>query len=278
MLAGVWVLVCLPLLDALNLFGWAGMIPVPRFFEFNSLPNTLDGRLIAFSTYFRAFMFCIGVSLLFAKERGRRRSRLDWTRRWGIFSCYVVLLLFVTQTLDFAAEVLAGVASAFISIALKYQPESTALLIRTTYAYMRYGPAPDYRAFGIQIVAAAIAMLLGCVPLFNAIRSFGSRGFALLLLSPLVVFALVQIVQGARYSAGTVDFFSAEPFFCTVYFMPACFLQCFADPDLFPFREPLFISVIAEAAKWCIVLAIAVWLSIAQIAAWRTKGKSAERQ
>src|SRR5258708_39251522 len=84
-------------------------------------------------------VFCIGVVLLFSKERGRRGDRLDWTRRWGVLCSYVVLLLSAAQVLFIAALVLAGVTALFLSMPLKYQPPVTPLFVQLSTAYPRYG-------------------------------------------------------------------------------------------------------------------------------------------
>ena len=105
---------------------------------------------------------------------------------------------------------------------------------------------------------SAIAVLLGCFPLFNALRSCGSKLFATVLLAPLIAFSLIQIVQGSRDAAGSVNFSSLDIFFCSVYFRPEAVLENFAGPSFFLyFSQPPLIASIAEAVKWCLVLAIA---------------------
>src|SRR5687767_2120990 len=109
MLAGAWILVLLPLMNALSAFGWASSVPVPPVFDFRG-PLTLDNTFLYHMLLYESLVFCIGVVLLFSKERGRRRSKLDWTRRWGVICSYVVLLLSAVQVLLIAALVLAGIA------------------------------------------------------------------------------------------------------------------------------------------------------------------------
>jgi hypothetical protein len=269
MLAGVWILVFLPLMDTLRTSGWVSSVPVPHVFDFCDQANTLDERLMSYHGFFPALMFCMGMVLLFSNEQGRRRGRLDWTSRWGVICCYVVLLLYFTQLLFIAALVLAGIGNLFMAIALKYQPDSINLLVRISSAYLRYGPSPNMRASGVQIIFSAVTVLLGCFPLFNALRSCGSKLFATVLLAPLIVFSLIQMVQGARYFAGNLNFFSANVFFCSVYFWPEVVFRNFADQS--DFLQPPMVATVAEATKWCIVLGIAVWLSIAQAIAWQRR-------
>jgi hypothetical protein len=86
MLAGVWLLVLLPLMDALQAFDVASKVPVPAIFEIHGAVRTLDETLVCFPGVYQPLIFCIGVVLLFSKERGRRSNRLDWTRRRKLFS------------------------------------------------------------------------------------------------------------------------------------------------------------------------------------------------
>ena len=61
-------------------------------------------------------------------------------------------------------------------------------------------------------------------------------------------------------------------FFCSVYFWPEVVLRNFADPSFF--YEPPLVASLAETAKWCLVLGIAVWLSIAQVlATWKGRAR-----
>ena len=93
MLAGMWVLIFLPLMDVLNAYRWDASVPVPAVLEYGDSVRTLNDTLLSWPGVYQPLVFCIGVVLLFSKERGRRRSRMDWTRRWGVICSYVVLLL-----------------------------------------------------------------------------------------------------------------------------------------------------------------------------------------
>src|SRR3954453_7318377 len=77
-LAGAWVLVFLPLMDALDMFEWASHVPVPVLFDYRGVVHTLDDTFASFPGVYAPLAFCVGVVLLFSKERGRRHSRLDW--------------------------------------------------------------------------------------------------------------------------------------------------------------------------------------------------------
>src|SRR5687768_7166083 len=128
-LAGAWVLVLLPLMDVLTASGWASSAPVPTVFDFRGTVRTLDDTLLCGTGVYQPLVFCIGVVLLFSKERGRRGGKLDWTRRWGVVCSYVVLLLCAVPVLFIGALVLAGIAALFQSMPAKYQPGVTQLFV-----------------------------------------------------------------------------------------------------------------------------------------------------
>src|SRR5688500_4710590 len=66
MLAGAWILVLTPLLDALIAFKWASSVPVPTVFDFRGTVRTLDDTLLCFGGVYEPLVFCIGVVLLFS--------------------------------------------------------------------------------------------------------------------------------------------------------------------------------------------------------------------
>jgi hypothetical protein len=272
MLAGAWVLVLLPLMDALNAFGWASSVPAPNVFGYGAV-RTLDDTFLSDPSMYSPgvyplLVFCIGVVLLFSKERGRRGGRLDWTRRWGVLCSYVVLLLGAAQVLFLCALVSVGVAAMFQSMPLKYQPPVTRLFVEVSTAYLRYGPHPTNIAGIVLVVFSSVAILLACIGLFDALRSSGSTWVAAILLAPLALFSLIHLAQVGRYCLGFSMPISADLLNFELYFRPQV-LQGIAGVPFKPRASGSEIFV--EAAKWCIVLGIAVWLSIAQLAAWRRR-------
>src|SRR5436189_2667498 len=48
MLAGTWILVLLPLMDALHRFGWASSVRVPNVFGFPGTVRTLDETFLCY--------------------------------------------------------------------------------------------------------------------------------------------------------------------------------------------------------------------------------------
>ena len=216
--------------------------------------------------------FCVGAALLFSAERGRRRDRLDWTHRWGVLFTCVVLLLSATQVLFLAAMVLTGIAASFQTLPLKYQPEVTPLFIRLSTTYMRYGPHPLSAAGVVQVASASIVILLACIPLFDALRSSGPKRLAAALLAPLAMFTLLHLAQAAWYGFGVSP--TADLFAYGVYFRPEILVSRIPGQPAFLIVPASTGAVLAEGVKWCVVLAIAAWLTTAQLATWRRRNKS----
>ena len=271
-LAGIWILALLPLMGVLDAFKWSSRIPVPRVLDLPDGYRTLDDTLLSERGVYEPLAFCVGVVLLFSKERGRRRDRLDWTRRWGALCCYVSLLLSATQVLFIAALVLTGIAASFQSMPSKYQPEATPLFVQLSTTYMRYGPHPMSAAGVVQVASSSIAILLACLALFDALRSSGRKRLAAALLAPLAVFSLMHLAQAAWFSLGISG---GTEFFCYgVYFWPEAFVSRIADRPTFVLVSGSLVDFVVELAKWCTVLGIALWLSVVQVGTLRRRKKA----
>src|SRR5205809_4798511 len=67
MLAGVWVLVLLPLMQLLTWFDWTASLPIPNVFGFPGALS-LDQTFLANMSVYEELVFCIGIVLLFSKE------------------------------------------------------------------------------------------------------------------------------------------------------------------------------------------------------------------
>jgi hypothetical protein len=267
MLAGAWVLVLMPL----SMFGWLSYVPVPAVFDFRGAVRTLDETLAADFFVHQPLLFCIGVVLLFSKERGWRRHRLDWTRRWGVLCTYVVLLLSAALLLQLAALVLAGIAAVFQSMPLKYQPSATGFFVELSTGYLSYGASPKDATIVVLFAFSSIVILLACVPLYEALSGSGSKRLAVILLTPLGIFSLMNLAQVCRYFSFHLRLTSTGFGYLGLYFRPELFFWYWNGLSTFT-----FVSAAVEAIKWCIVLAIAVWLSIAQLAAWMRRRKTSE--
>jgi hypothetical protein len=269
-LAGAWILVCLPLMDALRAFDWASSVPAPTVVGARDPLRTLDDTFVFWPGVYQPLIFCIGVVLLFSKERGRRRNPLDWTRRWGVLCSYVTLLLSAAPVLYFGSLVLVGISALFLSMPPKYQPGVTDWFARASVSYLRYGPKPKDVAYLVLIAVSSVTLLLACAPLFTALRSTGSKRLPAILLPPLALFALIQFAQAARYALGFSTMTSADFLNYGVYFRPELALTPLVDPSgLTKMGAPELVAFFVEIIKWCIVLAVAIWLTFARFATWR---------
>jgi len=271
MLAGAWLLVLLPLMDALP-SAWTASVPVPSIFGAVGI-HTLDETLLYGTGVYLPLIFCMGVVLLFAKERGRRRGPLDWTRRWGVLCSYVVLLLAAAPTLFISALVLIGISALFLSMPLQYQPGVTKLFVVLSTDYVYYGPQPKAIALVVLVVFTSITILLACIALFDALRSTGLKHIWVML-TPLALFSLYYLARAGLYCFGASSVTQSELIRYEEFFSPRVLVA-----GMVGIRAGLKgpgsvhgVDVLAEALKWCLILTIAVWLSIAQLAAWRKGG------
>jgi hypothetical protein len=271
LLAGVWVLTLLPLMNLLLALGWAAEIPVPDLIDSHHTQYTLDQTFLGGFGVFPLLVFCIGAVLLFSKERGRRNHRMDWTRRWGIGCSYITLLLGAVSIAFITALVMTGIGACFISMEAvsmraRTQPAVTQFLIDVSYAYLRYGPAPGNITFLVQVACSSVVILLGCVPLYEALRSAGNKALAWCLITPLMLFALMHLLQVASYSVGSP---ATDVFYHEVYFCPEFLFAMFpASPANWMMRQSSPLEVFVECTKWFVVLTIAMWLTVAQVIAW----------
>lgn len=268
MLAGAWVLVFVPLMTALDTFGWAARIHVPTFFDVQGAQSLDQSYIIVFQSY-ACFTFCIGGVLLFAKERNRQRNRLDWTRRWGIITSYLVFLLGV-PIFGFVTDLVAmGIAALFMSMRFVDQPALTGVLAHLSSGYIYYAPFPG-PLLSLSVVGfSSSAVLLACAPLYNALRSSGPKLVAAVLLAVLALGSVVQLWHVIEYIANPAAPSSSR--FGYFYFSPDILMSGFTYHGSNPFLRARAASVLSgefvmEAAKWFAILTIAAWLTIAQIA------------
>jgi hypothetical protein len=274
-LAGAWVLVLMPLMDVLNAFRWADRMPAWTVWDRGgtTLNLTFLGGVVP--QVYQSLAFCIGVVLLFSKEDGRRKGNLDWTRRWGVLCSYVVFLLSAAGILFLCALVSLGVAAVFQTIPPKYAPPVTSFLVNVSTGYFHYGPIPGKMSGDVQVAFSSVAMMLACIPLFDALRSSASKRGAAILLAPLALFSAMHLAQaliGLSLSVGSSGHY--ELYFCPQALARQIAELCGSAGRLEVWYAPDSVGVVmVEAAKWSTMFGIAVWLSIAQVAAWR-KGKA----
>ena len=266
MLAGVWVLVLVPLMAALEHHGWTRSVPVPTFFRIQG-DQSLDGSYV--KTLYAYLTFFIGVVLLFSKERDRQRAGLDWTRRWGVISSYLVALLGSINFAIIAALVIVGIAAMGLGMPRGYEPAVTPLLVKIGTGYLWYGPHPGLLSDASLAGFSAIVVLLACVPLFNALRSSGPKQLAAIVLVPLALASVIQVVYAGLHVAALIGVNTDSIYGHAFYFNARLLGQGFEKASgLARGRE-----FTGEAIKWLAILAIALWLTIAQIAAIRRCGQ-----
>ena len=275
MLAGVWILVLLPLMDAVRALEWENRVRVPSVFGYPGTVETLDQTFLSNMSVYQPLVFCIGVVLLFSKERGRRRGRLDWTRRWGVLCSYVILLLSAAPVLFITALVMCGISALFLSMPPKYQPGFTQWFIDISAAYLRYGPYPKDVSLVVLVAFSSVVILLACVPLFDALRSTGQKRLGAVLLAPLAVFSLLYLALAVRHYASYSRSTATDFVRYGAYFRPELVLRHLAElSDVQSMPGPMLVQFFVEVVKWCTTLAIAVWLSVATFASKRQGKKS----
>ena len=272
MLAGVWILAIMPFMDVLRHFDWISSVPVPSFFHHT--PLTLDQTFLGEMRVDQPLLFCMGVVLLFAKERGRHPRRLEWTRRWGIICSYVTLLLSAAQVLVVPMMVWTGIAALFLSMPLKYQPGATRFFVELGPAYLRHvWPKPI--SYVVIVAFSSVAILFACVPLFDALRSSGGKRLAAILVAPLALFSLAHLGQVGLYCIGSSKVTLEGVAKYGVYFRPTLLVGGIADPQgSLGLSGWEFVAVVVEVAKWGTIFAIAVWLTIARFAPRRQPRKA----
>ena len=221
MLAGAWVLVLLPLADVLQASGWDSVIPTWTPFDFRGTVRTLGDTLLFTASVYAPVLFCIGVVMLFSRERGRRAARLDWTRRWGVICSYVTFLLAAAPVLFISALVMVGIGALFLSMPFRYQPRLTKTVVDVSAAYLRYGPQPNNLAGLVQVAFSSVAVLLACVPLYDALRSSGPRRPAAALVGVLALFSLWQLAEIGGCLVGIPGPSQREVERYDIYFFPA---------------------------------------------------------
>ena len=272
-LAGVWILALLPILDVMQSFGWTSSIPVPSAFGY--AVRTLDETLFCQMRVDQLLLFCIGVVLLFSKERGPHPRRLEWTRRWGILCTYVTLLLFAAEVLFVAALVLVGISAMFLTIPLKYQPGVTRFFVEVSTAYLRHGPSPKPIAGAVLVASSSVAIFLACVPLFNALRSSAPTRVAAILVTPLAVFSLIHLGQAGLACMNPSRAIPASVARHQLYFLPYTFVTGIAALHAHQnLSGSELITLMVELAKWCAIFAIAIWLTLARFAPRRQERRT----
>jgi hypothetical protein len=266
MLAGVWLLVLVPLVAVLQATEWDQSLPMPTYIQPQGAQALNDSFL---EMVYACVVFSMGVVLLFSHERDRPPSRLDWTQRWGVVVSYGVLLLGAIDYAAVTALVTVGVGALCQSLPLHYQPAATDWIVTISTGYLRYGPFPGQLSYASLAACSAIAVLLGCVPLYNALRSCEKKkAAAVIVLAPLAISAVAQIGFAIEYLFLDYSFFARHFMNNRLFFF---YPRATVGSSSSLYNPVLTSDVVMEVIKWLACLVIAVWLSIAQIRSTRSK-------
>jgi hypothetical protein len=219
-------------------------------------------------------LWCLGFVLLFAWEQGRRRNRLDFTRRWGVLGSYVVLAIMLVDVMLIWALVATGIAALLQSLPPENQPWGTTWFAEFGYRWLRYGPYPTDAAVTAVCCASALTGLLACRSIAIAMTATGTAGrrVGYIVIAPLMVVCVASLLGAASSAMGG--------------FQPSLSLLVdLVDPRPLLFRPDLVVDVLegnplrvgnvfqgrvfgmVHVTVLPALLVAAVWLSTAQIRA-----------
>jgi hypothetical protein len=266
MVAGAWVMVFIPLIAVLHHFGFDDDIRVP----FTAYVGDLPLRDSFVTMVYAELVFCIGLPLLFAKERGRRPHWLDRTKRWGAFVTFLVLVLTFANLALVTSLVIVGIGALLISLPFANQPAVTPLFTEFGPILVLYGPNSSDEAYVVFSALSALGILLACVPVSQALRRSGARVLAWVMVVPLTLTALLHLAVCVLW---VVDFANAQGYDPPGFFFQPGYLTSRLSElsSGVEGRYRLLLNVVQEYLKWLPFLGIALWLTIAQVRAWRKR-------
>ena len=270
MVAGAWVMVFIPLLAVLQWLRLDQVIRIPM--------TAYVGDLVlqdSFVTHFYTeLVFCTGVVLFFAKERGRRPHWLDRTKRWGVLFSYLVLLLSFANFAVLIGLVSIGISALFMTLPIGNQPGITPALTSFGSVLTYYGPYGTEESYVALSAISALVVLLACAPMYQALGRSGAKVMTWMLVVPLAFTALVHLGHCVLWFLEFALARANEP--PAFFFQPGYLMSGLAELSSgVNGRYRLLLDVVQELLKWVPFLGIALWLTIAQMRAWRT-GPTAE--
>ena len=276
--AGLWVIVLMPLLPLANELGLVEKIKTPALYGVEATQRLDESFLFDFFSNRDLLFFCVGFVLLFAKERGRRTTRLDWTRRWGVLGCYAVALMGVSMFATIWGLVLIGISALHLTLPIEAVPPQADAMAWMGDRLARYSPQLSDFGWVVLPTASTLVALLACGPLYDALRSsLPSRRPRLMAMSMLLPLALIAggtvlwlLIQMAIHRAD-VDRYQMPPFYFLGSESTARLLLGNFD-GAFQMRYPLR-SGWVDGLKYLTFVVIATWLTIAQFRTWRRGGR-----
>lgn len=170
--AGLGVLLLLlPVLAWLDRSGYTRRIPVWSPLNSDASPCTLADTFLMQNFVYPPLLLCIGLLLLLTPERGRRVTRVDRLRPWGVLFVVGVATLALADLLVWVGFTLTGVTSIFHTLPFAHEPASTPLIRAAGIGLLRYGPSVDVRTDLASAVLACLAVIVVSVVLHDALRS-----------------------------------------------------------------------------------------------------------
>jgi hypothetical protein len=203
--AGLWVLALLiPLPTVLT-----AVLPPPE--PFGPYTFTDAFRYWYLESYapmiWAPVVFCMGLVLIFSRERGTRPRRLDRVRRWGRTGSWLLLPVTLLAVSGITLLVISGIRNQ-INQPLG-DPAFAAFARRFAMTWSEWG------FIAMQWLSSGLVVLMGLV-LRDALIRCGSQGLARLMVAvglPLVALPAVVAVFYAAGAAWAEDILQWEPFF-----------------------------------------------------------------
>lgn len=280
-LAGLWVLLLVPvylLVDAL--LDVSARVPVPTVFDYRGGVRFLSETSLL--PIVRQVLYPVGLVLLFSRERFRRRHRLDWTRRWGVFGCYLLLPLGLVGILFIGSLVLAGIGALLMSMPLRQQPEATDFIIGLGHRWVRYAPQSSRWSEVALLIISMGVVLLACVPLYHALRSVGAGWMGRALLASIVGgVGVTLVILGLHLYGHSVG----GPYESSyLFFHPGSLAHELIARYLPHDARRLgawgatagiyhWAMAVLDLVKLLALLIITLWLTVAQVHSWRRRSE-----
>lgn len=151
-------------------------------------------------------VFCMGMVLIFSRERGTRPRRLDRVRRWGGISAWVLLPVTALAVSGITLLVIAGIRN---QVGPPGDPAFAAFARRFSVTWS------DWGFIAMQFLSAGLVLMMGLV-LYDALVRCGSKGLARLMVGVGLPLVALQVVFTIFYAAGAAwaeDIIQWEGFF-----------------------------------------------------------------